>query len=114
MSCPLALIGPVTGPWWCQWWNGDAVPDAGWEVECEGGEGRFYVQEEERKVKVRERIPGGEGYKRGEGVVRERGCYQGRGGGRGRERRGARRVPLRVGGERTRGSCATEGRTGCW
>lgn len=54
MSCPLAVMEPVTGPWWCQWWNGDAEPDAGWEPECEcvGGEGRFYVREEERKVSM--------------------------------------------------------------
>ena len=26
------------------------MPDAGWEPECEGGEGRFYVRGEERKV----------------------------------------------------------------
>jgi len=47
------------------------------------------------------------GGKREEGVVQERGCYQGRGAGRGRERLGASRFPLRVGGERIRGSCAT-------
>ena len=52
MSCSVALIEPVTGPWWCQWWNGDAVPDAGWEPECEGGEGRFYVREEEGRVSM--------------------------------------------------------------
>jgi hypothetical protein len=44
VSCPVPV--PVTGPGWCcQCWNGDVVPDAGYEPECEGGEGRFCIRE---------------------------------------------------------------------